>query len=358
MSSKKNLNYHSNQHVILRRKILEWYDKHGRKSLPWKTSNVYKIWISEIMLQQTQVQTVIPYYKNFMKEYPNLNLLSHASLDEIMKLWSGLGFYRRAENIHKTCIKIQNKFNGKFPKKYEEILSLPGIGRTTASAITTFSGYESRSILDGNVKRFLSRLSGIRNDTSTVSALWEISESLLSKDRPGDFIQAYMDIGSLICKKSNPLCNTCPVTKYCNSYPYQKFKSNNPKPSIKRDNAKRNIWALAIINQNGDFYFEKISFDNLWKGLYSAPIFHKKSDLLNWVNLFNLGKSLESNIWKFSHDLSHIKFIFNVMTCNIKSHKKVSLSHDNWYNLSNIDFGIPKYQDKIINKYMSRNEYN
>ena len=179
MSLKKNLNYHSNQHALLRKRILRWYDKNGRKSLPWKTSNVYEIWISEIMLQQTQVNTVIPYYKNFIKEYPNLNILSHASLDEIMKLWSGLGFYRRAENIYKTCIKIQNDFNGKFPKKYEDILSLPGIGRTTASAIATFSGYGKHSILDGNVKRFLSRLSNIQNDTSMVNSLWEMSESLL-----------------------------------------------------------------------------------------------------------------------------------------------------------------------------------
>ena len=117
MSSKKNLNYHSNQRTLLRKKILQWYDQNGRIFLPWKTNDVYNIWISEIMLQQTQVQTVIPYYKNFIKKYPNFNLLSNANLNEIMKLWSGLGFYRRAENIYKTCITIQNDFNGKFPKK-------------------------------------------------------------------------------------------------------------------------------------------------------------------------------------------------------------------------------------------------
>ena len=160
-----------------------------------------------------------------------------------------------------------------------------------------------------------------------------------------------MDIGSLVCKKLNPLCKTCPVSSNCKSYPYKISKSNIRKLSTKKDINKRNILALAILNQDGDFYLEKISYNNLWNGLYSAPLFHKKSDLFEWVDSFNLGKSLESKIWKFSHDLSHIKFTFNVMVCNVKSHKKVSLSDDNWYNLSNMDFGIPKYQDKIFNKY-------
>ena len=351
MSSKKNLNYHSNLYSALRKKILRWYDVNGRTSLPWKTNDIYRIWISEIMLQQTQVKTVIPYYKNFIKNHPDLKSLSHASLDEIMKLWSGLGFYRRAENIYKTCIKINKDFNGNFPKNYEDILSLPGIGRTTASAIVTFSGYEQRSILDGNVKRLLSRLFNIQNNSAMINSLWEISEDLLPNKRSSDFIQAYMDLGSLICKKSNPLCETCPLSINCKSYPYKNFQSITPKLSIKKDSKKRNIWALAILNQDGDFYLEKISYSNLWNGLYSVPIFHKKSDLFAWANSFNLEKSLESNIWKFSHDLSHIKFTFNVLLCNIKSQKKVSLSDDNWYNLSNMDFGIPKYQDKIFNKY-------
>ena len=351
MSSKKNLNSRSKLNALVRKKILRWYDKNGRKHLPWKTNDVYKIWISEIMLQQTQVKTVIPYYKNFIKKYPNLKLLSSASMNEIMKLWSGLGFYRRAENIYRTCAIINNKFNGMFPDKYEDILSLPGIGRTTASAIITFSGYGKRSILDGNVKRFLSRLFGIPNNNDMLNSLWDISENLLPTNRPSDFIQAYMDIGSLVCKKSNPLCDLCPVNSSCKSYPYENSGLNARELSIKKNSRKKNIWALAILNQDGEFYLEKISYNNLWNGLYSAPIFHKRSDLFKWVNSLNLEKSLESEIWKFSHNLSHIKFTFNVLTCNIKSHKKVSLSDDNWYNLSNMDFGIPKYQDKIFNKY-------
>ena len=353
MSLKKKLNYHSKHCTSLRKNILRWYDKNGRSTLPWKTNDAYKIWISEIMLQQTQVKTVIPYYKTFIRKYPDIKSLSNASFDNIMKLWSGLGFYKRAENIYKSCIKIHNDFNGNFPKKYDDIISLPGVGRTTASAIVTFSGYDRRSILDGNVKRFLSRLYDIENNTANLNLLWEISEGLLSSTRPSDFIQAYMDIGSLVCKKSKPLCAECPVSGDCKSYPYKNPQSNTLKLSASRNINKKNIWALAILNQDGEFYLEKISYNNLWNGLYSAPIFHRKSDLFRWVDSFNLSKSLESKIWKFSHDLSHIRFTFNVVTCNIKSHKKISLSDDNWYNLSNMDFGIPKYQNKIFNKYKS-----
>ncbi len=346
MSSMTKLNYHSKLRTLFRKKLLKWYDRYGRDSLPWKVRDIYKIWISEIMLQQTQVKTVIPYYKNFITKYPNLKKLSAASLDEIMELWSGLGFYRRAENIHKSLRKIENDFDGNFPETYDDILSLPGIGRTTASAILTFSGKGHRSILDGNVKRFLSRAFKIRDNN--MNALWELSEDLLPEKRADDFIQAYMDYGSLVCKKSKPLCYECPINTICMSYPYTPSNNNLVK---KTRPVKKEIWALVIINRNKDIYLEKISYDNLWKGLYSSPIFHNKSDLLKWASSFKLNKSLNSVTWKFSHNLSHIKFTFNVMVCDIKYHKKISLSVDNWYNLSSIDFGIPKYQTTIFNKY-------
>ena len=348
MRSMISSSFHSRKRDLLRQNLLNWYDIHGRNSLPWKVTDIYKIWISEIMLQQTQVKTVIPYYQRFISKYPTLESLFAANLDNIMELWSGLGFYRRAANIHKSLIKIQRDFNGCFPKTYDDILSLPGIGRTTASAIITFSGQDNRSILDGNVKRFLSRLSAIESSNKNINDLWELSEYLLPSHRTADFIQAYMDIGSLVCTKSKPLCDQCPVNELCKSYPHE---IANTIKTIKIKNQKRDIWALVIINKDTNMYLEKISYKNLWKGLYSSPIFDKKSDLLKRVNSMNLNKSLESGTWKFTHDLSHIKFTFNVMVCNVKYQKKISLSDDNWYNLSNIDFGIPKYQNKIFNKY-------
>ena len=356
MSFEIKSSYPSKKKSLIRKNILDWYDINGRADLPWKGQDIYKIWISEVMLQQTQVQSVIPYYKTFMDKFPDLESLFKASLDDIMKIWSGLGFYRRAENIYKTSIIIQQEFNGKFPNNYNHILSLPGIGRTTASAIITFSGNGRYSILDGNVKRFLLRFFSIKIHNSKVNSLWELSQYLLSDIRPSDFIQAYMDIGSLVCKKSKPLCYECPVSKQCNSYPYQSpnISSKPGKTKIK----EKDIWSLVVINNKGQFYIEKISYDNLWKGLYSSPVFHNQSDLMGWAESHKIGGCMESDIWKFTHRLSHIKFTFNIILCNIKYYKKVSLSDDNWYNLSDIDFGMPKYQDKIFNQYKSIYDYN
>ena len=355
MSFEIKLSYPSKKRFLIRKNILDWYDANGRHDLPWKGKDIYKIWISEIMLQQTQVQSAVPYYKKFIDQYPDLESLFQASLNDIMKIWSGLGFYRRAENIYKTSIRIQNEFNREFPKSYDEILTLPGIGRTTASAIMTFSGNGHYSILDGNVKRFLSRFFSLEINNSNLNSLWELSQYLLSVNRPSDFIQAYMDIGSLVCKKSNPLCNKCPVKKQCSSYPY---KSGSAYKSKKTKITEKNIWSLVIINNKGEFYLEKISYDNLWRGLYSSPVFHNESDLMRWSKSHKIEEFIEYDIFTFSHKLSHITFTFNAILCNIKYHKKVSLSDDNWYNLSDIDFGIPKYQDKIFNQYKSIYDYN
>ena len=155
-------------------KILKWYKVHGRKDLPWKVNDPYKIWISEVMLQQTQVSTVIPYYKKFLAKYPTLESLSKANYDDLMLLWSGLGYYRRIKNIFLASKIISERFHNQFPKNYDDIIALPGIGRTTASAISTFSGFSNRAILDGNVKRILRRFFDLSSDVNTINEkkLW------------------------------------------------------------------------------------------------------------------------------------------------------------------------------------------
>ena len=170
MISKNKLDYLTRKDISLRKKILEWYDKNGRHSLPWKNQSIYLIWISEIMLQQTQVKTVIPYFIKFKKKFPTLKKLIRADLDSILNSWSGLGYYRRAKNIYEACKIIDREYKGIFPKSYEEILKLPGIGRTTAGAISTFSGLGSYSILDANVRRFLIRVYDLDTKKSSIES--------------------------------------------------------------------------------------------------------------------------------------------------------------------------------------------
>ena len=335
--------------MIIQQNILNWYEQHGRHALPWKVSNIYKIWISEIMLQQTQVSTVIPYFNQFIKRYPTLRKLCNAELNDILKLWSGLGYYRRAENIFKTVQIIKSKYKMTFPTQYNEVIQLPGIGRTTASAILTFAKRGNFPILDGNVKRLLSRIYGIRSDIHTKSLereLWRLAENLLPQEKASDFIQALMDIGSLLCKKNNPICHECPLQKNCQAFKKNLFNlSKIRKKTVLR---KEKIWAALIINQEKKIYLQKISWDKLWKGLYSSPIFSNRKEMFSWLKEKNVGERFYKRSWNFTHKLSHIDFSFNVKLFELRSNKKLSLIDDNWYNLSDIEYGIPKFQEKIL----------
>ncbi len=336
--------------------VLKWYKKHGRNNLPWKVKDPYKIWISEIMLQQTQVNTVIPYYLKFIKKYPNLKSLVSADLDDLMLIWSGLGYYSRIKNIHLSSQIIAREHNYNFPHKYDDILSLPGIGRTTASAISTFSGFSNKAILDGNVKRILSRFYEIVEENKTIleKKLWDKSVSITPLKYTSDFIQGMMDIGSVICKRTNPECCRCPLKSVgCRYNPTHKKEKKIKK---KINDIKMNL--IVIINQSNQIYLEKIKVGKLWQGLYSSPIFTLNSHTSKWMlrnNISDIKPIYRSNI---IHRVTDKKIMFNTFFYFLKNDKKVSLSSKNWYNLANINVGVPKYQDKALDIYRSEYEKN
>ncbi len=335
--------------------VLNWYDKFGRKNLPWKVDDPYKIWISEIMLQQTQVQTVIPYYLKFIKKYPNIKSLSKASLDDLLLIWSGLGYYTRIKNIHEASKIISDDYNGVFPESFDEILMLPGIGRTTASAISTFSGFSNRAILDGNVKRILVRFFNI-NDTCAKSELdkilWKKSEFVTPSKRTSDFIQGLMDLGATVCKRTQPDCLICPIKKCGCLYKPETKQKKDIKKTIKKISALLTV----IINQHNQVYLEKITTGKLWLGLFSSPTFNSQSLKNNWMlnnNLVHLDPLYESS---FTHRVTNKIYHFNVQYYFLKNDKKVSLSTKNWYNLSDINVGLPRYLDKALTIYRSKYE--
>ena len=341
---------------ILSNSVLKWYKKHGRSNLPWKVKDPYKIWISEIMLQQTQVNTVIPYYLKFIKKYPNLKSLVSADLDDLMLIWSGLGYYRRIKNIHLSSQIIAREYNYNFPHKYDDIISLPGIGRTTASAISTFSGFSNKAILDGNVKRILIRFYEIKEENKIIleKKLWDKSVSITPLKNTSDFIQAMMDIGSVICKRTNPECSICPLQSIgCSYHPSNKIEKKTKK-IIK--NIHMNM--IVLINESNQIYLEKINTGMLWQGLYSSPIFTMKSYKNKWIlqnNISDLEPKFQTNIL---HRVTNKKITFNTSFYFLKNDKKVSLSSKNWYNLANIDVGVPRYQDKALDIYRSEYEKN
>lgn len=199
--------------------VLDWYDKYGRKTLPWQIDKTpYKVWLSEVMLQQTQVATVIPYFERFMARFPTVTDLANAPLDEVLHLWTGLGYYARARNLHKAAQQVATLHGGKFPETFEEIAALPGVGRSTAGAILSLSLGKHFPILDGNVKRVLARcyaVSGWPGKKEVENKLWSLSKQVTPAVGVERFNQAMMDLGAMICTRSKPKCSLCPLQNGC-----------------------------------------------------------------------------------------------------------------------------------------------
>ncbi len=199
--------------------ILDWFDQHGRHDLPWQQAQTpYRVWVSEIMLQQTQVATVIPYFQRFMARFPDVGALAAAEQDEVLHLWTGLGYYARARNLHKAARLVVNNWGGEFPQTLEGMESLPGIGRSTAGAILAMACGIRAPILDGNVKRVLARyacVEGWPGQTAVQKQLWALAEEYTPSRRVGDYTQAMMDLGATLCTRSKPACVLCPLQLDC-----------------------------------------------------------------------------------------------------------------------------------------------
>ena len=273
-----------------------------------------------------------------------------------MVLWSGLGYYQRIKNIYLTAQIISEQYNNKFPKNYEDILSLPGIGRTTASAISTFSGYSNRAILDGNVKRILRRYYNISHEknSKTERILWEKSMFVTPAIKTSQFIQGMMDVGSLICTRINPSCSLCPLRELnCLYSENVKTISKN-----KKDIKKIHMYLLTIINPLDKVYLEKIESGMLWENLYSGPFFYSTLKMKIWLREKNIPPIKIKNKFEINHRVTNKDIKITNYVYFLKNDKKVSLSTENWYNLAEINVGIPKYFDKAIKAYRSEYEKN
>ncbi len=255
-------------------RLLEWFDQHGRKDLPWQHNKTpYRVWISEIMLQQTQVTSVIAYYLNFMSYFPSLEALANASDDEVLKHWSGLGYYARARNLHKAAKTIQFELAGIFPCTLDELCALPGIGRSTAGAILSISMSQRAPILDGNVKRVLCRHQAIETwsgERETEKKLWLLADKLTPNERVDDYTQAIMDLGATLCSRSKPQCDDCPVQQDCLALKkglQRSLPASKPKKAI----PTRQVWLLYIEDKAQRILSEKRPATGIWGGLHSLP---------------------------------------------------------------------------------------
>ena len=267
-------------------RLIEWQRHHGRHDLPWQGgTDPYRIWLSEIMLQQTQVSTVIPYYTRFLERFPDVAALAAAPVDDVMALWSGLGYYARARNLHRAAQQVMRDHGGVFPRSAEQILTLPGVGRSTAAAIAAFSSGERGPILDGNVKRVLCRVFGIEGfpgEKAVESRLWALAESLLPQDGIGSYIQAQMDLGATICTRGKPACTRCPLTEECIARLSNRV-SSLPTPRPKKHIPRRSV-RMAVIVDRGAVLLERRPPAGIWGGLLSLPeVPEHETEVGNWV---------------------------------------------------------------------------
>lgn len=253
-------------------RLLAWFDDHGRKDLPWQVDDAYSIWVSEIMLQQTQVQTVIPYYERFMQSFPDVVTLANASLDQVLGHWAGLGYYARARNLHSAAEAVRDQHGGVFPTAFDDVLTLPGIGRSTAGAIVALSSGLRYPILDGNVKRVLARhaaIDGWPGTTAVANALWKLAEQHTPQERIADYTQAIMDLGATLCTRSRPRCVSCPVYTDCQAYAHDSVE-RYPGKKPKKSKPKKATTMLLAVSQDA-LYLERRPAAGIWGGLWSLP---------------------------------------------------------------------------------------
>lgn len=325
--------------------LIAWQEGYGRHMLPWQqTQDAYRIWLSEIMLQQTQVTTVIPYYTRFLARFPDVAVLASAPADAVMAEWSGLGYYSRARNLHRCAQMVVEKYDGHFPCDQVLLEELPGIGRSTAAAILVFSSGKRAAILDGNVIRVLSRVFGIdeyAGNKKVKDRLWQLAESLLPETDLEAYTQGLMDMGAMICVRGNPLCHSCPFSSYCYAFLKDRVREL-PVRKPPKILPERQVGMLIAVYEN-KVLLEKRPARGIWGGLFSLPELHNPESDINDRELKKMLQPFGTMAsWQllggFIHTFTH--FRLHVTPVLIMLSKRARKEQDEryvWYDMENVD---------------------
>jgi A/G-specific adenine glycosylase len=345
----------------LQKSLLAWFDRHGRHTLPWQINKTpYRVWLSEIMLQQTQVKTVMPYFERFTARFPTLEHLAAAREDDVLHLWTGLGYYSRARNLHRAAKMIMQTYQGQFPSTVEQLQTLPGIGKSTAGAILSIAFNQPVPILDGNVKRVLARLYGITqpvNQKTTESQLWEIAARNTPAQRVGDYTQAIMDLGATCCTRKNPTCHACPFTKTCLAFHQDLVEQLPIKEKAKPLPTKTTTFLICKTKSHVLLY--KRPSSGIWGGLYSLPELSNQAshqEIRQFCKIhFPTHKQIKiTSHTPFRHTFTHyhlelLPVLVELSTRSIKPPKIVADQEQIWYNLTDPQpVGLPKPIQSIL----------
>ena len=337
---------------VLSTNLIKWHKQFGRKDLPWQIeTNPYKVWISEVMLQQTQVQTVIPYFLKFMTRFPNIDSLANSNEDEVLSYWSGLGYYSRGRNLLKAAKILKTDFGSVMPMSSEQLQLLPGIGKSTAGAILSLGFKVKAPILDGNAKRVLVRYFLIKDSidlTGTSKKLWELAEDNLPDKQCDIYTQAIMDVGALICKRANPECSECPLNDNCLASKNNQQKSL-PNRSPKKVKPVKNVYWLILQNKAGAILLENRNTKAVWEGLWAFLEFGMADERQEYLD--NLSRSYEvtGKDSKLKHTFTHYKLDINLLFIKIKGNVQNFDNNKIWFNREELkSVGLPSPVSKIL----------
>ena len=327
--------------------VLDWFEHQGRTDLPWQNPiTPYRVWISEIMLQQTQVSTVIPYFERFMESFPNVELLAKASVDDVLHHWTGLGYYARARNLHKTAQLIAFDRDQQFPDTVEELSALPGIGRSTAGAIRSIGFKKPAAILDGNVKRVLARYGAVKGwpgKTVVHNQLWDIAEKYSPNQKTQEYTQAMMDLGALLCTKNSPDCVLCPIASGCKALS-EGSQSLYPGKKTKKVTPVRESIFLMLRNSKGHILQQKNPPAGLWGGLWVLPQIKLHTELATICNTLGLTIRSKTVLDKQRHTFSHFHLDYQPLRVEVEESSK-NINENNhlvWYNTKKLlSLGMP-----------------
>lgn len=287
--------------------LLQWFERSGRKHLPWQQDPTpYRVWVSEIMLQQTQVGTVIGYYRRFVQRFPDIESLAAAPVDEVLHLWTGLGYYARARNLHRAAQLVMSQHGGKFPESIEAVQSLPGIGRSTAGAILALSRSQRHPILDGNVKRVLARhfaIEGFPGERHVEQKLWQLAQACTPAERVAQYTQAIMDLGATVCLRSRPLCDVCPLSASCVARAAGK-QGALPTPRPRKARPQRAAFVVLAFH-DGAALLERRPPAGIWGGLWTFPQFDDLHAAQRWIDAQTVPEAAAERLAPYRHSFTH-----------------------------------------------------
>jgi A/G-specific adenine glycosylase len=350
---------HVTQKESFAQRLITWQRSHGRHDLPWQGADAYRVWLSEIMLQQTQVVTVVPYYQRFIASFPTIAALAAASEEQVLAHWSGLGYYARGRNLHRAAQIIVEKYHGEFSSKFEQILELPGIGRSTAAAICALAFHESRAILDGNVKRLLARYCGIAGwtgDKKVEAQLWQQAEVLLPQRDVAIYIQAQMDMGATLCTRNKPKCGECPVQENCVAYQSRRVHEL-PTPRARKAVPEKRATFLLLMHGN-DILLEKRAPQGIWGGLWCLPQLEDGQEGMVdyvWRNCLEVSDRIKLD--EFTHTFTHFKLHITPVLLRV-THKplRVQQAGSVWLDVAEaLNSAIPTPVRSLLKKQILNN---